>query len=126
MRKLFAVSVLSCGLAACQSQSASITFDPPALADCGPNGGASVVVIHWDARRAKPRDGVNVWINNEPTPERTGVFAPDLGSRWQSGDAVGSATTGKWMFAGTTLTLTDAHDDDVLARVKMPAAPCPR
>lgn len=126
MRKLAiaAVCILAAALAGCHSRTASVTFTPAALKNCGASNAPSTVEVHWDASKAKPKDGVKVWINNDPAPKRTGVFGGDPGTLWTSGGSVGSATTGNWMYPGTTIIVTDAKNDDVLATVKVPSAPC--
>lgn len=123
--RILAIAVLcTAALAGCHSRSASVTFTPAALKDCGAGNAPSVVEVHWDATKAKPKSGVKLWINNDPVPKRTGVFGGDPGTLWTSGGDTGAATTGAWMYPGTTVIVTDAKNDDVLATVKVPSAPC--
>lgn len=111
-------------LVGCNSHSVTVTFTPPALKDCGTNTVRSAIEVHWDASGVKRKGGVNLWISNKK-PQRTGVFAPDKGTKWIYGATAGSHVTGDWMFPGTTITVTDAaNDDDILATVRVPSAPC--
>lgn len=110
-------------LAGCRAD-ASVTFTPAALKDCGANNAPGIVQVHWDASKARPKHGVKLWINNDPAPRRHGVFGGDPGTLWMQGAAIGSAATGNWAFPGTTIIVTDVGNDDVLATVKIPGAPC--
>lgn len=83
-----------------------------------------MIQVHWDASKAKPEKGVKLWINNSPTSARSGVFGGDPGTLWVRGGNTGTATSGPWMYPGTTVIVTDANDGDVLATVKVPAAAC--
>lgn len=123
--RLIVPVVLAIGLlAGCRSNSASVTFTPAALKDCGSHNVASTVQVQWDASAANPENGVKLWINNDEYPRRNGVFGGDPGTLWMAGAATGTATTGDWAFPGTTIIVTDAVNDDILATVKIPSAPC--
>lgn len=111
-------------LGGCNPRLASVTFTPAALKDCGTSSTAGVVEVHWDATRAKPEDGVKLWIDGKGKPRYTGFVPSPPGKLWRKGGSIGSATTGPWMFAGTTVVVTDAKTERVLAKVKVPAAPC--
>jgi len=124
MRQLVLAAFCVAALAGCHHRSASVTFTPAALKDCGSKNAPSVVEVHWDATQAAPKDGVKLWINNDPIPKRTGVFGGAPGTLWTHGGETGSATTGAWMYPGTTIIVTDAKNDDVLATVQVPKAPC--
>lgn len=123
MRILALASFCILALASCHSRNATITFTPSSLKDCGAENVASTLKVHWDATQAKPTSSVKVWISNKK-PERTGVFASDPGTLWLMGDVTGSGVTGAWMFPGTTVVVTDTANDDVLATVQVPSAPC--
>lgn len=124
MRYLVIAILAIAALSGCQRHRAEISFVPAALKDCAPNNVASVVEVRWDARQANTKNGVKLWINNDPTPKRRGVFGGDPGTLWTQGANTGSATTGQWAFPGTTIIVTDAITDDILASVKIPSAPC--
>lgn len=124
MSKYLFIALAAIALAGCHSHHASVSFTPATLKDCGSASAPSVVEVHWDASKAAPKDGVKVWINNDPHPRRTGVFGGDPGTLWTQGGAIGSATSGNWMLPSTTIIVTDAKSDKELARVKVPSAPC--
>lgn len=124
MRTLIFVALCVAALTGCQSRSATVTFTPSALKDCGPNNAASAVEVHWDASQAKADHGVKLWVSKSAKPQRTGVFGGDPGTLWLQGADVGSSTTGVWMYAGTTITVTDAENGDTLATAKVPSAAC--
>ena len=125
MRALVLSALCVGALAGCHSNSATITFTPSALKDCGANKNAPTTIeVHWDATRANLKQGVAVRVTNEKTPARTGVFGGAPGTPWIAGGASGSATTGPWAFPGTTFYVTDAKSGDVLGTAKVPSAPC--
>ena len=111
MPRLILVSLCIAALAGCHSRSATVTFTPAALKDCGANNVAT------------PKNGVKLSVSNKK-PERTGVFAGDPGTTWIYGAMTGSGITGAWVFPGTTIIVTDPDNDDVLASVQIPSAPC--
>ena len=113
MRILAFASLCLLALASCHSRTATVGFAPSSLKDCGAKNVGSTIEVNWDATLAKPIGSVKVWISNKK-PERTGVFASDPGTLWLMGDVKGSGVTGAWIFPGTTVTVTDAVNDDVL------------
>ncbi len=123
MPRLILVSLCIAALAGCHSRSATVTFTPAALKDCGANNVATTIEVNWDATQAKPKNGVKLSVSNKK-PERTGVFAGDPGTTWIYGAVTGSGITGAWVFPGTTIIVTDPDNDDVLASVQIPSAPC--
>ena len=125
MRTLVLSVLCVAALAGCHSNAATITFTPAALKDCGAGKNApSTIEVRWNATKAKLKQGVVVRVTNEKTPARTGVFGGTSGTSWVAGADAGSATTGAWVYPGTTFFLTDASDGDVLVTEKVPAAPC--
>jgi hypothetical protein len=125
MRKLLSIAAFcTASLAACHSGTASLTTTPVALKDCGSANVPSTVQVRWKVNDASPKSKVNIWINNEPTSGRTGVFGDTPGTLWVTEGGTGTATTGPWMFPGTSIIVTDAESNDLLAMVRIPAAPC--
>ncbi len=124
MRKLLPTAALCLTLPGCHSGEASITITPAALKDCGSANTPSVVQVHWTVIDASPKTKVNIWISNEPTSGRMGIFGDTPGTLWVTRGGNGTATTGPWMFPGTSIVVTDAKSNDLLAMVKVPAAPC--
>lgn len=124
MRQLACAALFIALVAGCQSRDASVSFTPAALKNCDTNRAGSVVEVHWDARRATPADGVMIWISSTGKSRYTGFVPSPPGKLWMKGDVTGSASTGPWMFAGTTVVVTDAQTGRVLAKEKVPAAPC--
>lgn len=125
MRTLVLSALCMAALAGCHSTSATLTFTPAALKDCGDNKNAPVAIeVHWDATKAKLKRGVEVRVSNVKASVRSGVFGGAHGTQWTTGGNIGSATTGVWVFPGTTFYLTDPSNGDVLVIEKVPAAPC--
>ena len=117
MRAIILAAICMTALAGCHSSSTTVSFTPAALKDCSPNANPPAVIdVHWDASKANPKGGVVVRVTNDKTPVRTGVFGGAPGTPWTAGNASGSATTGEWVFAGTTFFVTEAASGDVLAR----------
>jgi hypothetical protein len=125
MRKLLSIAAFcTIALAGCHSDEANVTITPVALKGCGPTNVPSTVQVHWKVIDANPKSKVNIWISNEPTSGRIGVFGDTPGTLWVTGGSTGTATTGPWMFPGTSIIVTNAKNNDLLAMVKIPAAPC--
>lgn len=112
-------------LGGCQSDHATLTFTPEALKDCGANHNAPVAIgVHWDATEAHLKNGVMVFVSNDPASARKPAFGRAPGTLWIAGGDSGSATTGVWVVPGTTFFVTDAASGNVLASKKVPAAQC--
>jgi len=124
MHKPALLIVCVVALGGCSSHDAKFSTLPAALQDCGTASPASKVVVTWDASKAT-KDGVKIWVSNEKTHSRSGIWGADQnGTLWMAGGAVGSATTGAWINPGTRLTLTDASGDDTLAKLAIASLPC--
>lgn len=113
-------------LAGCgHSNTASLTFTPPSVKDCGANTKPAALAVHWDATGAVKKGGtIKLWVNNKPVNQ--GVFASggNNGTLWLQGALTGTATTGNWMYPGTRVTMTNAADGDVLAHQDVPGTSC--
>jgi hypothetical protein len=124
MRHVILATFCIAALAGCEPRTATLTFTPATLKNCGANSAPSTVTIHWDATQAKTKHGVKLWISNRKTPRRQGIFGGDPGTLWLQGAETGTSQTGRWVYPGTTFIVTDAKNGDTLASVKVPSAPC--
>jgi hypothetical protein len=127
MRKTMIAATCAVLLAACSKHpagSATLALSPSAVKNCGSGTAAVSTDVHWDATKANI-PGVKIWINNQQKPASSGIFGgDDPGTLWLAGKASGTATTGKWIVAGSHIVLTESDSGDVLAEADVTALPC--